>query len=258
MDFYCYFKERFAEGTNPYTAITDCQKVVEEMLDNPKIPLCFSGSATVCLLSALEDYAGNGCAVATAYKSTMKLLNDACHRVQRNVQDADRAWLLAAQELEQEASGIPLHDPDYEVWAIDMDTGEDDDELDLDGDESNENAADGPNGMIEAIEDYFSERYDGVAPGTRRPVPDWARCSNWTSVDWIRLQVHKEKIMVVAEMHDLSTMHVVLDAIAAAKAHMSLPSLARKAEITLWIKNLIDELRTGMEEGLQMADYDFP
>lgn len=107
MDYYSFFKERFTWGSNPYIAITDCQQVVVEMLDNPKIPFCIAASAAVDLLSALADSTGNGYTVTAAFKSTMQALADMCQKALDTTEAADKAWLLETQELEQEASGGP-------------------------------------------------------------------------------------------------------------------------------------------------------
>ena len=243
MDFYSYFKEQFTWGSNPYTVAFDCQQIIAELIDNPKIPFYFSASATVGFLAALTDQAGNGGTVTTTFQNTMKLMDDVCQRMQRVAQAADRVWLLETQE--READGIPLYDPgDYEAWPVDLDNGEGEED---DGADEGEPKC---NGILEAMEGYCSS-LEGLAPGTRRPFPDWARCVSWTSGDWVRFQVHKEKILAAAKLHDFSAVGTVTNTIAAASAHMSLLPVPRQAEIALWCKQLADELCTHMDANLQ-------
>lgn len=258
MDYYSFFKERFTWGSNPYIAITDCQQVVVEMLDNPKIPFCIAASAAIDLLSALADSTGNGYTVTAAFKSTMQALADMCQKTLDTTEAADKAWLLETQELEQEANGGPPYIPDeYEVWPVDMDTGEDDED-DPDEEEPDETEPREPSETLEAIEEYLCSRCDLVAPGTHRPWPDWQRCDRWTSGDWVRFQIHKEKILAVAKLHDYSSMGTVTDAIAAASAHISLLPVPRRAEVTLWCQELADELFCGIENGLQELRAESP
>lgn len=105
--------------------------------------------------------------------------------------------------------------------------------------------------MLEAIEEYLCSHCDFVIPGTHRPWPDWQHCANWTSGDWVRFQVHKEKILAAAKLHDFSSMGAVTNAIAAASAHISLLPMPRQAEVSLWCQELVDEMRCGMENSLQ-------
>lgn len=248
MDYYSYFRERFTWGSNPYTALADCRQIVVELLDNPKIPFQISAATAVDLLAALADFAGNGCAVTAAYESTMKALIDVCQGMRDTTVTADEAWLMKTQELEQEASGGPPYEPiDFEPWPVDMDTGEDE----VDGENSDEDEPREPNGILEAIEEYLCSRCDLVPPGTRRPWPDWQHCNSWTSGDWVRFQIHKEKILAAAKLHTFSTMGMVTNAIAAASAHISLLPLPRRAEVALWCQELVDELHCGMESSLQ-------
>lgn len=248
MDYYSYFKERFTWGSNPYVAMADCQHIVVELLDNPKIPFRISAAAAVDLMAALADYTGNGCTVTATYESTMKALIDVCQGVKNTTVAADKAWLLETQKLEQEASGDPPYDPEeFEAWPVDMDTGEDE----PDGEDSDEGESREPNGILEAIEEYLCSHCDLVNPGTRRPWPDWQHCGSWTSGDWVRFQIHKEKILAAAKLHDFSTMGTVTNAIAAASAHISLLPVPRQAEVALWCQELVDELCTHMEASLQ-------
>ena len=254
MDYYSYFKGRFAWGSNPYTAMSDCQQIIIEMLSNPKIPFCISASAAVDFLSALADSTGNGYTVTAVFKSTMQALTDMCQETLDTTAAADEAWLMETQELEQEASGGPPYEPEeFETWPVDMDNGEDE----VDGEDSDEDEDEDedeprePNGILEAIEEYLCSHCDLVAPGTRRPWPDWQHCGSWTSGDWVRFQIHKEKILAAAKLHTFSTMGTVTNAIAAASAHISLLPLPRRAEVALWCQELVDELYCGMESSLQ-------
>ena len=258
MDYYGYFTERFSWGSNSYTAIADCQQIVVELLDNPKIPFRIAAAAAIELIAALADYAGNGCAVTAAYENTMKALIDILQQMRDTTAETDKAWLLETQELEQEASGGPPYIPDeYEVWPVDMDTGEDDED-EPDEEEPDETEPREPSGTLEAIEQYLCSRCDLVAPGTHRPWPDWQHCDSWTSGDWVRFQIHKEKILAAAKLHDFTAMGTVTNAIAAASAHISLLPVPRRAEVALWCQELVDELYCGMESGLQALCAESP
>ena len=252
MDYYSYFRERFTWGSNPYAAMAGCQQIVIELLNNSKIPFRISSAAAADLLAALADYAGNGCTVTSAYESTMKALIDACQVVRNTIEAADKAWLIETQELEQATSGGPPYDPvDFETWPVDMDTGEDA----VDGEDSDEDEPREPNGILEAIEEYLCSRCDLVPPGTRRPWPDWQHCASWTSGNWVRFQVYKEKILAVAKLHDFSAMGTVTNAIAAASANISLLSLPRRAEVALWCQELVDELCVTLQKSYAGTPY---
>ena len=238
--------------------MSDCQQIIIEMLSNPKIPFCISASAAVDFLSALADSTGNGYTVTAVFKSTMQALTDMCQETLDTTAAADEAWLMETQELEQEASGGPPYEPEeFETWPVDMDNGEDE----VDGEDSDEDEDEDedeprePNGILEAIEEYLCSHCDLVAPGTRRPWPDWQHCASWTSGDWVRLQVYKEKILAVAKLHDFSAMGTVTNAIAAAGAHISLLSLPRRAEVALWCRELVDELCATLQKSCAGTPY---
>ena len=252
MDYYSYFRERFTWGFNPYTAMAGCQQIVIELLNNSKIPFRISSAAAADLLAALADYARNDCTVTATYENIMKALVDACQRARDTTVVADKAWLMETQELEQEASGGPPHEPiDFEPWPVDMDTGEDE----VDREDSDEDEPREPNGILEAIEEYLYSRCDLVPPGTRRPWPDWQHCGSWTSGDWVRFQIHKEKILAAAKLHTFSTIGTVTNAIAAASAHISLLPLPRRAEVALWCQELVDELCATLQKSYAGTMY---
>lgn len=242
MDCYCYYKERFIWGANPYISVAQCQQIVTEMLDNPRIPFKIAAESSVGFLAALADFAGNGCTVTMGYTTVMNALIDYLHRM-RDVTDArDKAWCREMMEAEQEAGGAPVYDPgDYEVWPVDLE-GEDEE---TDGEPESDEPA--PTDIAEL---YGSVGEVG-STGTRRPWPDWQHCANWTSGDWVRFQIYKEKILAAAKLHDFFAMGTVTNTIAAASAHMSLLPVPRQAEIALWCKQLADELCTHMEANLQ-------
>lgn len=87
MDYYCYFKERFTWGANPYISVARCQQIVTEMLDNPRIPFRIASEAAVDFLAALTDFAGDGCTVTMGYTTIMNVLIEYLHRM-RDVTDA--------------------------------------------------------------------------------------------------------------------------------------------------------------------------
>ena len=63
MDWYCYFKERFTWGSNPYASVEKCQQIVDEMMMNPIIPSRISTEAVFRLFDPTSqqgvDYGRN-------------------------------------------------------------------------------------------------------------------------------------------------------------------------------------------------------
>lgn len=242
MDYYSYFKERFTWGANPYISVAQCQQIVVEMLDNPRIPFRIVSESAVGFLTALADFAGDGCTVTMAYDTVMKSTIEAMQRMRDATDARDKAWCQEMMEAEQEAGGAPIYDPgDYEVWPVDLE--------EEDAEPDSEPESDEPT-PIDLAELYGSVGEVG-STGTRRPWPDWQRCDRWKSGDWVRFQIYKEKILAAAKLDDFSTLGTVTNAIAAASAHISLLPVPRQAEIALWCKQLTDELCTHMETNLQ-------
>lgn len=238
MDLYCYFSERLKEGGNPYNALEMCEGIVCELMDNPKIPTRISLAAASDLLAAITDYAGNGCAVAASFRRVRQMVLDVCQRMHGICRAEDHTWRCEQEELE----GIPSFNPgDYECWPPDYDNGEDE------GGDEEEELPD----VIDEVREAFCSHCNGAEPDSdRRPFPDWANIDNWTSRDWVRFQIWKEKVLAVALMHRVDYAHIVTDAIAAIEDNISRFPAARQTEASAWCQALVDELHTGLEAGL--------
>lgn len=236
MDMYCYFLERFREGGNPYAAFERCEVVVAELVDNPRIPARVTLAVTTDLLSAITDFAGSGCAVSASFRRVRQMVMDISQKMQSICWAEDQAWRREQVELE----GIPVfNSDDYECWPPDLDNGEDE------GDEVEEDLPD----VLNAIQESFCPRCDGDG-ADRRPFPDWENCDKWTSRDWVRFSIWKEKVLAVALMHRVDHTHIVTDAIASIEDNISRFPAARQTEASAWCQALVNELHTGLEAGL--------
>ena len=241
MDFYCYFSERFKEGGNPYNSMERCEKIVCELMDNHRIPACISLAAASDLLAAITDYAGNGCAVSASFRRVRQMVTDISQRMQSICRTEDQAWRRELEYLE----GIPTFNPgDYECWPPDYDNGEDG------GGDEDEDLPD----VMDEVRETFCSHCSGAEPDPdRRPFPDWENCDKWTSRDWVRFQIYKEKILAVALMKNIDYVYVVSNAIAAARFYMHKLPEVRRAEVIGWCQTLVDELHVCLETGLQQA-----
>ena len=125
MDLYSYFKERFSWGSNPYTSVEKCRQVVDELLLNPIIPHRISAEAAVCFLSAVRDFAGDGCFLSAEFATVMGSLIGELHTMSEAVEAADEAFCQEAADAGQGEAGGPLYTPgDYEVRQVDLDGNE--------------------------------------------------------------------------------------------------------------------------------------
>lgn len=245
MDMYCYFLERFREGGNPYSAFERCEGIVAELVDNPRIPARVTLAVTTDLLSAITDFAGSGCAVSASFRRIRQLVEDVFIRMQSICRTEDQVWRREQAELE----GIPTFDPsDYECWPPDFDNGEDE------GGEEGGAPEGGVDDPFDIIQESFCSSCCSTDPGhDRRPFPDWANIGNWTSRDWVRFGVWKEKVLAVALMRRVDLAYIVTDAIAAIKANIDKFPEARQAEACAWCQTLVDELHTSLEASLDQV-----
>lgn len=236
MDWYCYFKERFSWGSNPYESTARCQRIVMEMMNNPIIPLRISAEAATGFLVALYDFAGDGCTVTHMFRVIMESLADEFQRAFEVVEARDRAW---AREM-MDASGAPPYEPgEYEVRDVDVEDEEPDDW---------QNMAD-YDAPAAAIAELYGDGGESGTTGTRRPFPDWQHISDWTVSDWIMMQTYKDKMLAAAEhgFVGVSSVANVLTAASDAMCHIPLP---RQVELSLWATEIVDGLIVALEEGL--------
>lgn len=177
MDFYCYFKERFTWGRNPYSSVERCRQIVDEMMMNPIIPSRISNEAAISFLAAVRDFAGDGCFVSDEFATIMGSLMGELRTMFEAVEAADEAWAQEMADAGRGEGGGPMYDPgDYEVQPIDEDGDEPDDEPEPDEPD------------LATLEELYGVNGEPGTTGTRRPFPDWQRCDKWTQADWIQLQ----------------------------------------------------------------------
>lgn len=91
MDFYCYFKERFTWGSNPYDAVKGCREIVDELISNPAIPDRISTEASIGFLTAARDFA----AVRKTFEGTITLQEE------KGVYEAARQKGAAGQDTKE-------------------------------------------------------------------------------------------------------------------------------------------------------------
>lgn len=237
MDFYSYYKERLTWGGNPYESVSQCQRVVAELMENPVIPDRISTESAVGFLTALADFAGDGCSVVRVFDTTMDSLVDELNRMRQATDTIEQEWFR--ETLEAEYSGPPYEPGDYEVRPEDMDGA------DLPEEPEREEEPD----LLE-LERLYGIAGEPGTTGTRRPFPDWEHVDSWTQGDWIKLQTYKSK-MLAAAGHDFFAMGSVTNALAAAKDAMPRVPLPRQVELAMWAEELVDLLISGMESSLR-------
>lgn len=244
MDWYSYFKERFSWGSNPYSAVEGCRQIVDELLLNPIIPHRISTEASVDFLSAVRDFAGDGCFVSDEFATIMGSLVGKLHTMLEAVESADESWAQETADAGQGEGGGPPYTPsDYEVQPVDMDGNELEDEPD-------EFPPPDEQDIFCAIQAMYGDRGEPGTTGTRRPWPDWDHISGWTATDWLKLQVYKDKVLAAAEA-GFSGVSSVAGILAAAKGAMTRVPLPRQVELCMWTTEVVDCLIFSMEDDLQ-------
>lgn len=242
MDFYSYFKERFSWGSNPYSAVEKCRQIVDELLLNPIIPHRISTEAAVCFLSAVRDFAGDGCFVSADFATILGSLTGGLRTMMEEVEAADEAWAQEVDGEQGEAGGPPYTPSDYEVQQVDMDGNELEDEPD-------EFPPPDEQDIFCAIQAMYGGGEPGTT-GTRRPWPDWDHIDTWTATDWLELQIYKDKVMAAAESGFMGVGSVA-GILAAAKGAMCRVPLPRQVELCMWTTEVVDCLIFSMEDDLQ-------
>lgn len=237
MDFYTYYKECFAGGPNPCESIAQCQRVVAELIENPVIPDRIATESAVGFLTALADFAGDGCSVIRPYDTIMETLVDELNRMRQAADTIEQEWFR--ETLENEYSGPPYEPGDYEVRPEDMDGEDLPEEHELEGEPD----------LLE-LERLYGIAGEPGTTGTRRPWPDWERIDKWTQDDWLKLQIFKDKMLAAAEHGFLSVSHVA-GVLAAAKDSMCRIPLPRQVELAIWATEIVDGLIVGLEDDLQ-------
>lgn len=248
MDWYCYFMERFTWGSNPYPAVSGCRQVVDEMISNPAIPFRISTEAAVGFLSAIRDFAGDGCFVSAEYDTVLASLEGELHTMRELVVAADEAW--AQSLVDNGQGGGPAYEPgDYEVRPVDLD-GEEPEELPEEVPVAIP-APDDPDAddVLEAIRAMYGDEGKVGITEARRPFPDWEHIAHWTQSDWIKMQTYKEKVLVAAE-HDFLSMDRATNALAAAKSVVGRLPPPRQVELRMWAAEIVDGLIAGLERNL--------
>lgn len=249
MDFYCYFKERFTWGSNPYDAVRGCREIVDELISNPAIPDRISTEASIGFLTAARDFTGDGCFMSEAYTSVMASLEGALHTMRELVVAADEAWAQSLADNGQ-GGGPAYESGDYEVRPVDLD-GKEPEEL-PEEEPVVIPAPDDPDAddVFEAIRAMYGDEGKAGTTGTRRPWPDWDHISDWTQCDWVKLYRYKDK-MLAAAGHDFSTMGPAVDALAAAKGAVNRVPLPKQVELCMWAADVADGLIFGIEDNLE-------
>ena len=248
MDFYCYFKERFTLGSNPYDAVRGCREIVDELISNPAIPDRISTEASIGFLTAARDFAGDGCFMSEAYTSVMASLEGALHTMRELVVAADEAWVQSLADNGQ-GGGPAYESGDYEVRPVDLDGGEPEE---LPEEEPVAiPAPDDPDAddVFEAIRAMYGDEGKAGTTGTRKPFPDWEHIAHWTQSDWLKLQTYKEKVLIAAG-YDFLSMDRATNALAAAKSVMGRLPLPRQVELRMWAAEIVDGLIAGLERNL--------
>lgn len=243
MDWYSYFKERFTWGHNPYSAVEKCRQIVDELLSNPLIPARISNEAAVCFLSAVRDFAGDGCFVSAEFATILGSLTGELHTMLRAVEAADEAFGQELADAGQGEGGGPPYVPgDYEVRSVDMDGNELEDDPDFPPPDEQD--------VWCAIQAMYGGGGESGTTGTRRPFPDWEHVDTWTAADWLQLQVYKDKVLAAAEA-GFSGVSSVAGILAAAKGAMYRVPLPRQVELSMWATEVVDCLMASMEDDLQ-------
>lgn len=248
MDFYCYFKERFTWGSNPYDAVRGCREIVDELISNPAIPDRISTEASIGFLTAARDFAGDGCFMSEAYTSVMASLEGELHTMRELVVAADEAWAQSLADNGQ-GGGPPYESGDYEVRPVDLD-GEEPEDLPEEEPVAIP-APDDPDAdaVFEAIRAMYGDEGKAGITGTRRPFPDWEHIAHWAQSDWLKLQTYKEKVLIAAG-YDFLSMDRATNALAAAKSVMGRLPLPRQVELRMWAAEIVDGLIAGLERNL--------
>lgn len=238
MDFYCYYKERFGWGPNPYSAVAQCQQIAMELMDTPHVPFRVAVESSVGFLSALADFAGDGCTVTMAFDTIMNSVIEAMQRMRDATEALDKEWCREMMEAEQGPYGAPMYDPgEYTVWPVDLEGEDPDDELEPDELDSAD------------LAELYGTNGESGSTGTRRPFPDWQHIDKWTQEDWIRLQIFKDKILAAAD-HGFLAVGSVANVLAAAKDAMHHIPLTRQVELALWAEEIVDRLIFSLEDSL--------
>lgn len=234
MDWYCYFMERFTWGSNPYPAVSGCRQVVDEMISNPAIPFRISTEAAVGFLSAIRDFAGDGCFVSAEYDTVLASLVGELHTMQEAVTAADSSWSQEMENAGQGENGGPPYDPgDFTVWPVDED-GEEPEEMaepveiptppeDLEA--------------FNAIQRLYGDGGESGTTGARRPFPDWEHADEWTQTDWEKLQIYKNKVLAPIE-HSFDYMRPATDTLAAIEFHIHRLPLPGGRNCSYWLRKL--------------------
>lgn len=243
MDWYSYFTERFGWGSNPYTSVEKCRQIVDELLLNPIIPHRISTEAAVCFLSAVRDFAGDGCFVSAEFATIMGSLVGELHTMLEAVEATDEAWAPEVDAGQGEGGGPPYVPGDYEVRSVDMDGNELEDEPD-------EFPPPDEQDIFCAIQAMYGGGGEPGTTGTRRPFPDWQHIDSWTATDWLELQIYKDKVMAAAES-GFSGVSSVAGILAAAKGAMYRVPLPRQVELAMWATEIVDRLMFSLEDDLQ-------
>lgn len=250
MDLYCYFKERFTWGSNPYTAVEKCRQIVDEMIMNPIIPSRISTEAAVDFLAAVRDFAGDGCFVHDEFATVMASLIGELHTMRRAVEAADEAFGQEMSDAGQGDGGGPPYVPgDYEVRPVDEDGEEPDDEP---GNEPELVEIPEPDDrdLYFALKAMYGDSGEPGTTDTRTPFPDWDHIDGWAQGDWIALQVYKDKVLAAADSGFIGISSVA-GVLAAAKDAMTRVPLPRQVELCVWATEVVDCLMFSMEDDLQ-------
>ena len=243
MDWYCYFKERFTWGSNPYTAVEKCRQIVDELMMNPIIPSRISTEAAVNFLAAARDFAGDGCFVTDEFATILASLTGELHTMLEEVEAADEAFGQEMADAGQGEDGSPLYTPgDYEVRPVDLEGDEPYDETEFPPPDEQD--------VFLAMQAMYGDSGKPGATGTRTPFPDWDHIDGWTQGDWVKLQIYKDKMLAAAGC-DFFAMGSVTNALAAAKGAMCRVPLPRQVELAMWATEIVDRLMFSLEDNLQ-------
>lgn len=245
MDWYCYFKERFTWGSNPYASVEKCRQIVDEMMMNPIIPSRISTEAAIDFLAAVRDFAGDGCFVHDEFATVMASLFGELHTMREAVEAADAAWAQEVDGEQGDGSGPPYVPGDYEVRPVDEDGEDPDDEP-----EPVEIPDPDDRDLYFTLKAMYGDSGEPGTTGTRTPFPDWDHISDWTATDWLKLQTYKDKVLAAAESGFMGISSVA-GILAAAKGAMIRVPLPRQVELCMWATEVVDRLMFGLEDDLQ-------
>lgn len=240
MDFYGYYMERFSWGSNPYSAIEKCQRVVAELLDNPTVPFRIAIGSATGFLAALADYAGNGCMVSKSYGDVLLALNESLYIQQTVVEAIDQEWNQEEKDVEIHPDDIPLGDPGYVVEPVDLEGADPDDGK---GDWS-------PDVFCHAAREPYSSEGEPCATDVRNLFPDWEHIDKRIQADWEKLQIYKNKVLAPIG-HSFDYMRPATDTLAAIEFHIHRLPLSRRAELFVLAAEIVDALMDGLENNLQ-------